>query len=148
MRELLRAALTRLKGEGGEIASITRLDTQYGGGKTHGLIALVHAVGGMAGVSNVEAFVDPGKANMSAVSQVKVRFHRMNQKLACASKGTLSQSLCEVGGVALMPPLQPRRRWILPVRMVSRPGRPQREVPPKACWSQGSRVTRGYRSGG
>ena len=59
MRELLKAVLTRLAGQGGEIASIIRLDTQYGGGKTHGLIALVHAVRGMAGVEKPEEFVDP-----------------------------------------------------------------------------------------
>lgn len=59
MRELLKAVLTRLSGKGGEIASIIRLDTQYGGGKTHGLIALVHAVRGMKGVKSVEEFVDP-----------------------------------------------------------------------------------------
>ena len=59
MRELLKAVLTRLSGRGGEIASIIRLDTQYGGGKTHSLIALVHAVRGMNGVQGVEEFVDP-----------------------------------------------------------------------------------------
>jgi hypothetical protein len=59
MRELLKAVLTRLSGRGGEIASIIRLDTQYGGGKTHSLIALVHAVRGMKGVKAVEEFVDP-----------------------------------------------------------------------------------------
>ena len=59
MRELLKAVLTRLSGRGGEIASIIRLDTQYGGGKTHGLISLVHAVRGMTGVQNVGEFVDP-----------------------------------------------------------------------------------------
>jgi hypothetical protein len=59
MRELLKSVLTRLSGKGGEIASIIRLDTQYGGGKTHALIALVHAVRGMKGVKNIEEFVDP-----------------------------------------------------------------------------------------
>ena len=59
MRELLKAVLTRLSGRGGEVASIIRLDTQYGGGKTHSLIALVHAVRGMKGVENVAEFVDP-----------------------------------------------------------------------------------------
>ncbi len=59
MRELLKAVLTRLSGQGGEMASIIRLDTQYGGGKTHGLIALVHAVRGMKGVQGIEEFVDP-----------------------------------------------------------------------------------------
>ncbi len=59
MRELLKAVLTRLSGQGGGIASIIRLDTQYGGGKTHSLISLVHAVRGMTGVLNVGEFVDP-----------------------------------------------------------------------------------------
>ena len=59
MKELLKAVCLRLSGQGGEIGSIIRLDTQYGGGKTHGLIALVHAVRGMKGVENVAEFVDP-----------------------------------------------------------------------------------------
>jgi hypothetical protein len=59
MRELLKAACLRLSGKGGEVSSIIRLGTQYGGGKTHGLIALVHAVRGMQGVTNVHDFVDP-----------------------------------------------------------------------------------------
>ena len=41
------------------ISSIFRLDTSYGGGKTHGLIALAHAASGMQGVPNVEEFLDP-----------------------------------------------------------------------------------------
>lgn len=44
MRELLKAVLTRLSGRGGEIASIIRLDTRYGGGKTHGLFVMTGAV--------------------------------------------------------------------------------------------------------
>ena len=59
MKELLKAVCRRLSGQGGEVGSVFRLDTQYGGGKTHGLIALVHAVQGMAGVGNVAEFVDP-----------------------------------------------------------------------------------------
>lgn len=59
MKDLLKAVCKRLSGQGGEIASIIRLDTQYGGGKTHGLIALTHAVRGMQGVENVEEFIDP-----------------------------------------------------------------------------------------
>ena len=58
MRDLLKAVCKRLSGKGGEIASIIRLDTQYGGGKTHGLIALTHAVRGMQGVENVHEFID------------------------------------------------------------------------------------------
>ncbi|MFW5655497.1 MAG: ATP-binding protein [Roseicyclus sp.] len=41
------------------MSSIFRLDTAFGGGKTHGLIALVHAARGMSGVSNIAEFVDP-----------------------------------------------------------------------------------------
>jgi len=39
--------------------SVVRLDTQFGGGKTHGLIALIHAVKGMQGVKNADEFIDP-----------------------------------------------------------------------------------------
>ena len=58
LRRLLANVSRRLSGAGGEAAAIFRLDTSYGGGKTHGLIALVHAAGGMAGVSNIEEFID------------------------------------------------------------------------------------------
>ncbi len=44
---------------GGGAASIFRLDTNYGGGKTHALIALTHAARGMPGVQNVDEFIDP-----------------------------------------------------------------------------------------
>lgn len=59
MRDLLKAVCKRVSGVGGEVASVIRLQTEYGGGKTHGLIALVHAVRGMQGVSNPGEFVDP-----------------------------------------------------------------------------------------
>jgi len=59
MKELLRAVCLRLSGKGGEVSSIIRLGTQYGGGKTHALIALVHAVRGVKGVANLSDFVDP-----------------------------------------------------------------------------------------
>ena len=59
MKELLKAVCLRLSGRGGEVSSIIRLGTQYGGGKTHSLIALVHAVRGMKGVPTPEDFVDP-----------------------------------------------------------------------------------------
>jgi len=59
LRELLKAVCKRLSPQGGEVASIIRLHTQYGGGKTHGLIALTHAVRGMQRVESPEEFVDP-----------------------------------------------------------------------------------------
>ena len=59
LRDLLANVCRRLSGAGGEAAAIFRLDTTYGGGKTHGLIALVYAAGGMKGVADVGEFVDP-----------------------------------------------------------------------------------------
>src|SRR5258708_17985318 len=59
MKELLKAVCLRLSGKGGEVSSIIRLGTQYGGGKTHALIALVHALRGMKGVPTPENFRDP-----------------------------------------------------------------------------------------
>ena len=59
LKELLANVGRRLTGAGGEAAAIFRLDTSYGGGKTHGLIALVHAARGMRGVANVAEFVEP-----------------------------------------------------------------------------------------
>jgi hypothetical protein len=41
------------------VGAIFRLDTSYGGGKTHGLIALAHAGRGLAGVPNAAEFIDP-----------------------------------------------------------------------------------------
>ncbi len=59
LKNLLANVCRRLSGAGGEAASIFRLDTQFGGGKTHGLIALVHAARGLDGVKNVAEFIDP-----------------------------------------------------------------------------------------
>ena len=59
LKNLLENVCRRLSGAGGEVASIFRLDTSYGGGKTHGLIALCHAARGMEGVSEITEFVDP-----------------------------------------------------------------------------------------
>ena len=59
LKNLLANVCRRLTGAGGEVAAIFRLDTSYGGGKTHGLIALTHVAQGMKGVSNVQEFLDP-----------------------------------------------------------------------------------------
>lgn len=71
LKSLLANVCARLSGSGGEVASIFRLDTTYGGGKTHGLIALTHAARGMEGVKNVTEFIDPkivpkGKVRIAA----------------------------------------------------------------------------------
>ena len=59
LRNLLANVCRRLSGAGGEAAAIFRLDTSYGGGKTHGLIALAHAANGMKGVADATEFLDP-----------------------------------------------------------------------------------------
>ena len=71
LRNLLANVCRRLSGAGGEAAAIFRLDTSYGGGKTHGLIALVHAARGMQGVADASEFLDPsllpaGKVRVAA----------------------------------------------------------------------------------
>ncbi|MBX5249961.1 ATP-binding protein [Rhizobium sp. NLR4b] len=59
LKELLVNVCGRLSGRGESVSAVFRLDTSFGGGKTHGLIALVHAAAGMRGVSNVAEFLDP-----------------------------------------------------------------------------------------
>ncbi|MDW8342640.1 MAG: hypothetical protein RMK73_14250 [Geminicoccaceae bacterium] len=46
LRDLLRHVLAVLSGSGGEAGTVFRLHTHFGGGKTHALIALVHAARG------------------------------------------------------------------------------------------------------
>ncbi len=59
LRNLLANVCRRLSGTGGEAAAIFRLDTAYGGGKTHGLIALCHAARSGADSPGIAEFVDP-----------------------------------------------------------------------------------------
>jgi len=59
LKNLLANVCTRLSGRPGAVSAIFRLDTSYGGGKTHGLIALVHAARGMHGVADPAEFLDP-----------------------------------------------------------------------------------------
>lgn len=71
LRNLLANVSRRLSGVGGEASAIFRLDTQYGGGKTHSLIALTHAVKSGTSVANISEFVDPkllptGQVNVAA----------------------------------------------------------------------------------
>ena len=58
LRNLLTNVCQRLSGAGGEVASIFRLDTSYGGGKSHGLIALCHAARGVRDIPGIDEFVD------------------------------------------------------------------------------------------
>ena len=59
LKTLLTSVCSRLVAGNQSIAPIFRLDTNYGGGKTHALIALAHAAKGMPGVANVSEFVKP-----------------------------------------------------------------------------------------
>jgi hypothetical protein len=59
LKRLLDNVCRRLVGKGGEANAIFRLDTQYGGGKTHALIALSHVAVGAQGVTNIAEFLDP-----------------------------------------------------------------------------------------
>lgn len=59
LKNLLANVCRHLSGAGDAVGAVFRLDTSYGGGKTHGLIALAHAGRGMAGVSNATEFIDP-----------------------------------------------------------------------------------------
>ena len=82
LKNLLANVCRRLTGAGGEVAAIFRLDTSYGGGKTHGLIALTHAARGMNGVSNVEEFVDP-----ALLPKVRVRIAAFDGENADPANG-------------------------------------------------------------
>ncbi len=59
LKNLLTNVCRRLSGAGGEAAAIFRLDTSYGGGKTHGLIALCHAARHGAELPEIGELVDP-----------------------------------------------------------------------------------------
>lgn len=59
LRNVLRLVAARVMGRPEQIGAIFRLDTQFGGGKTHTLIALAHAMGDWAGVERPEEFLAP-----------------------------------------------------------------------------------------
>ncbi len=59
LKDLLWNASMRLSGRAEGVASIFRLDTNYGGGKTHALIALAHVARGVSDVPNIPEFIDP-----------------------------------------------------------------------------------------
>ncbi len=59
LADLLRAVLQVVSGAGGETGAVFRLHTHFGGGKTHALVALVHAVRAGRSVTTLGDFVDP-----------------------------------------------------------------------------------------
>ena len=58
LKDLLANVCGRLSRAGEDVGPIIRLNTAYGGGKTHGLIALAHLATGIANVPNIAEFVD------------------------------------------------------------------------------------------
>ncbi len=52
LRDLIRTAAMRLSGEGGD--PVVEMQTGFGGGKTHGLIALYHLASGASGLPGVD----------------------------------------------------------------------------------------------
>lgn len=56
LKELLDQVLRRLSGTPGAVSSVFRLDTSFGGGKTHGLIALIHAARSASSIPNLSEF--------------------------------------------------------------------------------------------
>src|SRR6266540_3004249 len=60
LRTLLNEALGRVGGAKPDGASVIRLETNLGGGKTHNLIALYHAAMGRIGPTRAMEFMDPG----------------------------------------------------------------------------------------
>ncbi len=71
LRNLLRAVLGRLSGRA-DHGAIFRLHTNFGGGKTHALIALIHAARSGRSLERIAEFVDPallpdGPVHLAAV---------------------------------------------------------------------------------
>lgn len=72
LRTLLNEALGRLGGGKPDGASVIRLETNLGGGKTHNLIALYHAAAGKLSADLAGEFMDPGLLPSSPVDRMGV----------------------------------------------------------------------------
>lgn len=57
LKNILKLVAMRVLGRPEQVGAIFRLDTQFGGGKTHTLIALAHAMQGLVGVANADEFL-------------------------------------------------------------------------------------------
>ncbi|KKZ13991.1 MAG: hypothetical protein TQ37_02560 [Candidatus Synechococcus spongiarum 15L] len=58
LKDLIKAVVGRLTGADSQLGSILRLDTSYGGGKTHALIGLNHILTAPGQIPNLAEFVD------------------------------------------------------------------------------------------
>ena len=61
LRDLIKAVAGRLTGADSQLGSILRLDTSYGGGKTHALIGLNHILTAADQIPNLAEFIDPAR---------------------------------------------------------------------------------------
>ena len=59
LKNVLKLVALRVLGKPEQVGAIFRLDTQFGGGKTHTLIALAHAMRSLDGVPNADEFLEP-----------------------------------------------------------------------------------------
>lgn len=59
LKNALKLVALRVLGRPEQVGAIFRLDTQFGGGKTHTLIGLAHAMNGLNGVPNADEFLEP-----------------------------------------------------------------------------------------
>src|SRR5277367_6575280 len=72
LKALLNEAIGRLTGGRPDAASVIRLETNLGGGKTHNLIALYHAVRGGLTAEQAAELMDPSLLPESPLQQVGV----------------------------------------------------------------------------
>ena len=72
LRTLLNETLGRLGGGKPDGASVIRLETSLGGGKTHNLIALYHAAAGKLPASMAGEFMDPGLLPAEPIDRIGV----------------------------------------------------------------------------
>lgn len=59
LKNALKLVALRVLGRPEQLGAVFRLDTQFGGGKTHTLIGLAHAMRGLVGVPNANEFLEP-----------------------------------------------------------------------------------------
>ena len=59
LKNVLKLVTLRVLGRPEQVGAVFRLDTQCGGGKSHPLIALAHAMGGLADVSDADEILEP-----------------------------------------------------------------------------------------
>jgi predicted AAA+ superfamily ATPase len=72
LRSLLDQALGRLGGADPQAAPVIRLETSYGGGKTHNLIALYHAArGGLDALGAIE-FMEAARLPKASIQRIGV----------------------------------------------------------------------------